>query len=180
MHSFSTGGVWINLGPLLYHYSDIPGENSIEPTYEMVREIVQGLGFVIEVCSVCCFTLCNSTSYIHWLPLNLQKERTGVKTTYSQNVRSMLKYEYESVFFVCRKPWKKNLWYYVLATTECPIVAVYFLNNNKNHLKFLNQLIGRKFQFPPFGYAINHAAVTWLFPDVCHRCFFECQRKFFV
>ncbi|KAK4029622.1 hypothetical protein OUZ56_022594 [Daphnia magna] len=74
------GGIWINLGPLLYHYSDIPGENSIEPTYEMVREIVQGLGFIIE------------------------KEQTGVKTTYSQNVRSMLKYEYESVFFVCRKP----------------------------------------------------------------------------
>ena len=44
-----TGGVWINLGPLLYHYSDIPGENSIEPTYEMVREIIQGIGFSIEV-----------------------------------------------------------------------------------------------------------------------------------
>ena len=33
-----------------------------------------------------------------------QKERTGVKTTYAQNTRSMLKYEYDSVFFVCRKP----------------------------------------------------------------------------
>lgn len=43
------GGVWINLGPLLYHYADIPGENSIEPTYEMVREIIKGLGFVMEV-----------------------------------------------------------------------------------------------------------------------------------
>jgi len=74
-----SGGVWINLGPLLYHYSDMPGEDSVEPTYQMVREIVQGLGFTIE------------------------KEQTGVKTTYSQNVRSMLKYEYDSVFFVCRK-----------------------------------------------------------------------------
>ena len=35
----------------------------------------------------------------------MQKEQTGVKTTYSQNVRSMLKYEYDSVFFVCRKHW---------------------------------------------------------------------------
>jgi hypothetical protein len=43
------GGVWINLGPLLYHYSDIPGENSIEPTYEMVKEIIQDVGFVMEV-----------------------------------------------------------------------------------------------------------------------------------
>jgi hypothetical protein len=37
-----------------------------------------------------------------------------VKTTYSQNVRSMLKYEYDSVFFVCRKPWKKNLNWLIL------------------------------------------------------------------
>ena len=43
------GGVWINLGPLLYHYSDMPGEDSVEPTYEMIREIVEGLGFTIEV-----------------------------------------------------------------------------------------------------------------------------------
>ena len=29
------GGHWINLGPLLYHYSDIPGELSIEPPYDI-------------------------------------------------------------------------------------------------------------------------------------------------
>ena len=46
-----TGGVWINSGPLLYHYSDIPGENSIEPCYDMVKEIIQGLGFIMEVFS---------------------------------------------------------------------------------------------------------------------------------
>jgi hypothetical protein len=33
-----------------------------------------------------------------------QKEKTHVKTTYAQNPKSMLRYEYESVFFVCRKP----------------------------------------------------------------------------
>lgn len=33
-----------------------------------------------------------------------QKEETHVKTTYAQNPKSMLRYEYESVFFVCRKP----------------------------------------------------------------------------
>ena len=48
------GGVWINLGPLLYHYSDMPGEDSVEPTYEMIREIVQGLGFTIEVLFITC------------------------------------------------------------------------------------------------------------------------------
>ena len=29
------GGHWINLGPLLYHFADIPREPSIEPPYEI-------------------------------------------------------------------------------------------------------------------------------------------------
>ncbi|PNF14289.1 Carnosine N-methyltransferase [Cryptotermes secundus] len=74
------GGLWINLGPLLYHFSDLPNENSIEPSYQVVREVIVGIGFEIE------------------------KEETHVKTTYAQNPKSMLRYEYESVFFVCRKP----------------------------------------------------------------------------
>lgn len=43
------GGIWINLGPLLYHFSDMPQEDSIEPSYEVVRKIILGIGFVIEV-----------------------------------------------------------------------------------------------------------------------------------
>lgn len=42
-------GVWINLGPLLYHYSDIMGEHSIEPTFEDICHIMTQVGFVIEV-----------------------------------------------------------------------------------------------------------------------------------
>ncbi|XP_015522769.1 carnosine N-methyltransferase [Neodiprion pinetum] len=74
------GGVWINLGPLLYHFSDIPMEDSIEPSYEAVREVIMGLGFRME------------------------REDTHVKTRYAQNTNSMLQYEYNSVYFVCRKP----------------------------------------------------------------------------
>ncbi|XP_046683268.1 carnosine N-methyltransferase isoform X1 [Homalodisca vitripennis] len=73
------GGLWINLGPLLYHYSNIPGEFSIEPAYSTVREVIAGVGFEME------------------------KEETNLKTTYGQNPNSMLQYEYNSVFFVCRK-----------------------------------------------------------------------------
>lgn len=43
------GGVWINLGPLLYHFSDMPLEDSIEPSYEVVRQVILGFGFQIEV-----------------------------------------------------------------------------------------------------------------------------------
>lgn len=34
----------------------------------------------------------------------VQKEETHMKTRYAQNVNSMLQCEYNSVYFVCRKP----------------------------------------------------------------------------
>lgn len=43
------GGLWVNLGPLLYHYSDVPFEFSIEPSLEDLLEIIQQIGFVIKV-----------------------------------------------------------------------------------------------------------------------------------
>lgn len=45
------GGIWINLGPLLYHYSDVEDEGSIEPTYEDLIIIIKALGFEILVWS---------------------------------------------------------------------------------------------------------------------------------
>ncbi|CAB3380373.1 Hypothetical predicted protein [Cloeon dipterum] len=74
------GGIWINLGPLLYHYADMRSENSIEPSYDILKEVIMKFGF----------------EYL--------KEDTKVLTTYTQNPKSMMKYTYESVFFVCRKP----------------------------------------------------------------------------
>lgn len=74
------GGLWINLGPLLYHYSDLTTEDSIEPPYDILIDIIKDVGFIIL------------------------KEKTGIKTKYTQNPNSMLQHEYESVFFVCQKP----------------------------------------------------------------------------
>lgn len=74
------GGVWINLGPLLYHYSDVKEKQSIEPSFEVLLDVVKHAGFAIE------------------------DQRTGLKTRYCQNPRAMLQYEYDSVYFVCRKP----------------------------------------------------------------------------
>ncbi|XP_063835885.1 carnosine N-methyltransferase [Ostrinia nubilalis] len=75
------GGFWINLGPLLYHYSDMTTENSIEPPYDILLDIIRDVGF------------------------DILKEQTGVKTKYAQNPNSMMQHEYDSVFFVCRKPY---------------------------------------------------------------------------
>lgn len=74
------GGLWVNLGPLLYHYSDMENEKSIEPSLQVVLKVINEIGFEIEKCD------------------------TGVKTKYCQNPNSMLQSEYSSVFFVCRKP----------------------------------------------------------------------------
>ncbi|TMW54180.1 hypothetical protein DOY81_000764 [Sarcophaga bullata] len=79
-HILVPGGIWINLGPLLYHFSDIQNEESIEPTFEDIMLVINSVGF--EVLS----------------------SKTGVRTKYAQNPQSMLKSEYESLFWICRKP----------------------------------------------------------------------------
>lgn len=70
----------MNLGPLLYHFSDIQGENSIEPTFENLELIIKMVGF------------------------EFLRSQIGVRTKYAQNPQSMLKSEYESLFWICRKP----------------------------------------------------------------------------
>ncbi|XP_060762739.1 carnosine N-methyltransferase [Neoarius graeffei] len=74
------GGVWINLGPLLYHFENMANELSIELSYEEIKDAMLKCGFQFEV------------------------ERESVLTTYTENERSMLKYLYDCVFFVARKP----------------------------------------------------------------------------
>jgi carnosine N-methyltransferase len=49
------GGIWINLGPLLWHFENSPttsakGEGSIELSLNEVKELARQVGFVIDVC----------------------------------------------------------------------------------------------------------------------------------
>ncbi|XP_058493136.1 carnosine N-methyltransferase [Solea solea] len=74
------GGVWINLGPLLYHYENMANELSVELSFEDIRTAMVKFGFCLEV------------------------EKESMQTTYTENDRSMLKYVYDCVFFVARKP----------------------------------------------------------------------------
>lgn len=74
------GGVWINLGPLLYHFENMANELSVELSYEDIRTAMVKFGFHIEV------------------------EKQSMQTTYTENDRSMLRYVYDCVFFVARKP----------------------------------------------------------------------------
>lgn len=73
------GGYWVNIGPLLYHYSDSEGEISIELSYEELREVILHYGFEFE------------------------EEQTGVPCMYTSNSKSMLETRYNAVYFVCRR-----------------------------------------------------------------------------
>ena len=72
-------GIWVNLGPLLYHFHDSLDQKSIEPSYDMVKEMIKDFNF------------------------QLIQEKTDVKCRYTQNSNSMLSYVYNCVFFVARK-----------------------------------------------------------------------------
>lgn len=39
------GGLWINIGPLLYHYAEQPNELQIELSWEEIEKIIKKFGF---------------------------------------------------------------------------------------------------------------------------------------
>lgn len=75
------GGVWINFGPLLYHFADAYGtddEMSIELSLEDVKRVAFNYGFQME------------------------QEKT-IETTYTANPRSMMENRYYAAFWTMRK-----------------------------------------------------------------------------
>ena len=43
------GGYWLNFGPLLYHYSNQPNQNSLDLSYEQIKRIIRKCGFTYIV-----------------------------------------------------------------------------------------------------------------------------------
>ncbi|XP_064387847.1 carnosine N-methyltransferase-like [Halichondria panicea] len=82
-HILKPGGLWINFGPLLYHYADTPGERSIELSWADLRKVAtQHIGFEII------------------------NEETKKPSTYIQNSHSMMQMTYNCAFLVARKPYE--------------------------------------------------------------------------
>lgn len=83
-------------------------ELSVELSYEDIRTAIVEFGFHIEVSQtlisiyVSLQTSCSSSKTIFIFLLQVEKE--SVQTTYTENDRSMLRYVYDCVFFVARKP----------------------------------------------------------------------------
>lgn len=74
------GGYWLNFGPLLYHFSNLPDEDSLDLSYEQIKRIIEKIGF------------------------KFLKENLSMNSRYINNEKSMLQYTYNSVFFVVQKP----------------------------------------------------------------------------
>jgi carnosine N-methyltransferase len=74
------GGVWANIGPLLWHYEDMPGEHSVELPWEAVRDAIVDVGFVFL------------------------EEEFPRPCRYADNDRAMMHTTYDCVFFVVQKP----------------------------------------------------------------------------
>ncbi|KAF8625858.1 hypothetical protein AX17_006754 [Amanita inopinata Kibby_2008] len=73
------GGVWVNLGPLLWHWeSNDSHELSIELSLEQVKALARKIGF------------------------ELSNERT-IDTTYTNNAQSMIGYTYHAAFWTATK-----------------------------------------------------------------------------
>ncbi|XP_068782281.1 carnosine N-methyltransferase isoform X3 [Struthio camelus] len=72
--------IYSECSPLLYHFENLANELSIELSYEDIKNVILQYGFHIEV------------------------EKESVLSTYTVNELSMMKYYYECVLFVVRKP----------------------------------------------------------------------------
>lgn len=72
------GGVWINLGPLLWHFHDVHGEASIELSWEELKALIISYGFIID-------------------------SEEWRRCAYTTNARSLYHTYYECVFFTARR-----------------------------------------------------------------------------
>ncbi|KAJ3008431.1 UNVERIFIED_CONTAM: hypothetical protein HDU68_003112 [Siphonaria sp. JEL0065] len=78
-NTLKPGGVWINHGPLLYHFEGMKSEMSVELNLEELKAVAKSMGFIFE-------------------------EERMMPSTYTSNENSMLKYVYNCAFWVARKP----------------------------------------------------------------------------
>ena len=73
------GGIWANLGPLLYHFSEMPGEYSVDLAWDDVRAAIEKSGFKIK------------------------EERLIEGCPYTANVRSLFQVRYNCIYFVAER-----------------------------------------------------------------------------
>ena len=77
-NSLKNKGIWVNFGPLLYHFTGIENEISIELSWEDIRKIILKYNFEI-------------------------KEEKFIQSPYSSNLSSMKQTQYTCIYFIVIK-----------------------------------------------------------------------------
>lgn len=77
-----TGGVWLNFGPLTYHFEDSTDQPSLELPFDEILRIIEKVGFKID---------------------KLLSKSQLPESKYTWNPDSMLYYNYKCAYFVCTK-----------------------------------------------------------------------------
>ncbi|KNC48708.1 uncharacterized protein AMSG_11602 [Thecamonas trahens ATCC 50062] len=78
-HMLAPGAIWVNIGPLLYHFADMPNYMSVELAWDEVELLITEAGFALE-------------------------RVEHVPSTYAGSaLPSLMRVEYNSIFFVARK-----------------------------------------------------------------------------
>ena len=78
-HMLPENGLWVNLGPLLYHFADMAGYMSVELAWDELKALIESGGFVFEVVR-------------------------EVESRYAGGLgRSLLQTVYTNIFFVARR-----------------------------------------------------------------------------
>ncbi len=80
-NALAPGGVWINVGPLMWHFANDLNELSLDLSLDEVLLLASRIGFVVD-----------TSSY------------KVIDTTYTNNVRCMKQMLYRCAYFVARKP----------------------------------------------------------------------------
>jgi carnosine N-methyltransferase len=92
-------------GPLLYHWSEMPGELSIELSWEELKRVIESFGFVIEVRAR---VGDGPPLLLLTHPANVEQKEERRQCTYDDDTRSMLHSIYNCVLFTATKPLNDN------------------------------------------------------------------------
>lgn len=76
------GGVWLNFGPLTYHFEDSTDQLSLELPFDEILQIVEKVGFKID---------------------KILSKSQLPDAKYTCNLDSMLHYNYKCGYFICTK-----------------------------------------------------------------------------
>lgn len=105
-HVLKPGGVWINLGPLLYHWvtdtdnnGDSRYDHSIEMSWEELRYVIEGKGFQLRTQEHT-----ESTGSKHAQLLRDDGKVKFIKCSYSRPQNQLMWTQYNCLFFTAVKP----------------------------------------------------------------------------